>query len=68
MKRKPEVGFFRDDGTEIDPALIRKPELCLSCKKDSDPKEEILCMLNREDQEGEKEFRCYAYQARSVNA
>jgi hypothetical protein len=39
-----DSGFrlFDDDGTEIDPALISKPSLCVSCKKDDDPSEEVL--------------------------
>jgi hypothetical protein len=47
---KGDDGFFRDDGTEINPNLIRKPGLCVSCRKDDDPQEEILCTLVRADQ------------------
>ena len=36
MDDKPKSGFFRDDGTEINPSLIVKPSLCVSCKKDDD--------------------------------
>jgi hypothetical protein len=54
-------GFFNDDGTEINPDLVPKPGLCLSCKKDDDPNEEILCILNRADQQDEAEFECCAY-------
>jgi len=60
MKDK-HSGFFHDDGTEINPDLIVKPSLCVSCKKDDDPSEEILCILTRADQVNEKEFRCDAF-------
>lgn len=39
------------------------PTLCLSCGKKDDKYEEILCNLNRFDQQGEKEFSCGAYQS-----
>jgi hypothetical protein len=52
--------FFDDDGTELNPDLVPKPALCVSCAKDSDPKEEVLCNLNRLDQQGEAEFKCAA--------
>ena len=54
--------FFNDDGTEVNPDLIPKPDLCISCKKDGLPDEEILCSLNRMDQQGEEEFICGAYE------
>jgi hypothetical protein len=54
--------FFYDDGTEVNPDLVPKPSLCISCKKDGLPGEEILCDLNRMDQIGEKEFHCWAYE------
>ena len=56
-------GIFDDDGNKINPDLLPQPDLCVSCKKDGLPgKEEILCVLTRADQEGEEEFRCYAYE------
>ena len=55
-------GYFNDDGTELNPDLYPKPQLCLSCKKDVDPDEEILCNLNRLDQLDEPEFKCFAYE------
>jgi hypothetical protein len=64
MSDKPKSGFFRDDGTEINPSLIVKPSLCVSCKKDDDKGEEILCTLNRADQQGEKKFQCDAYESK----
>jgi hypothetical protein len=55
------AGFFDDDGYEIIPESIKKPSLCLTCIKDNDPNEEILCSLTRHDQRDEKEFICHAY-------
>ncbi len=54
--------YFDDDGNEMNPDLVPKPALCVSCAKDEDPSEEILCTLNRLDQQGEDDFQCYAYQ------
>ena len=65
MNGEPKSGFFRDDGTEINPDLIAKPSLCVSCRKDGDVDEEILCTLTRADQEGEKEFQGFAFEAKS---
>ena len=54
---------MNDDGTEINPDLVPKPDLCVSCKKDGQlGEEEILCNLTRADQQGEGEFRCEAYE------
>ena len=39
--------FMDDDGNELNPDLIRKPALCVSCAKDADPSEEIVCCLLR---------------------
>jgi hypothetical protein len=59
-------GFFHDDGTEIDPNLVMKPSLCVSCRKDDDPNEEILCILTRADQQDEEEeFQCFAFEPKS---
>jgi hypothetical protein len=55
-------GIYDDDGNEINADLIAKPSLCVSCSKDEDPSEEVLCFLNRADQQGEPEFRCDAYE------
>ena len=57
--------FFNDDGTEVNPDLIPKPSLCISCRKDGLPDEEILCNLNRMDQQGEEEFVCGAYEPKN---
>jgi hypothetical protein len=59
-------GFYNDDGSEINPDLIVKPSLCVSCRKDGDPSEEVLCILNRADQQGEDEFCCYGYEDKEL--
>lgn len=53
--------FYNDDGSEVNPNLISKPSLCLSCKFDDDPRQEVLCTLNRMDQIEKDEFACGAY-------
>ena len=55
-------GYYDDYGNKLNPNLIAKPSLCLSCKKNDDQNEEILCNLNRLDQRNSKEFICYAYE------
>ncbi len=42
-------GFFDDDGPPFNTDLYPMPALCLICKKNDQPKEEILCQLNRLD-------------------
>ncbi|MCB9230099.1 MAG: hypothetical protein H6581_00425 [Bacteroidia bacterium] len=59
------AGLFDDDGDEINPHQIPKPSLCITCLKDGDSREEILCNLTRYDQKDESEFRCFAYRKRS---
>jgi len=54
--------FYDDDGTEINPELVPKPSLCITCKKDDDPSERMLCVMNRYDQVEENEFKCFAYE------
>ena len=54
-------GLFDDDGYEINSELIKKPSLCLTCVHNDDPNEEFLCNLTRFDQQGEQEFKCFAY-------
>ena len=55
--------YFDDDGTEINPDIISKPDLCVSCKKDGlTGEEEILCNLTRADQQGKNNFCCDAYE------
>jgi len=57
-------GFYLDDGTKVDPNLIPKPSLCISCLKDDDPSEEMLCTLTRIDQIDDEKFKCEAYKSR----
>lgn len=55
--------FFDDEGNEINPDIVPKPDLCISCKKDGQSgEEEILCNFTRLDQQGEVEFHCEAYE------
>jgi hypothetical protein len=55
--------FFDDDGSEINFDLIPKPDLCVTCKKNSlSGKAETLCQLTRMDQQGNNEFICDAYE------
>ena len=62
MYREEPFGIYDDNGNPIHPELITKPGLCLLCRKDDDPEEEMVCLLNRWEQEGEGEFRCGAYE------
>jgi len=65
MTDQPQWDFFHDDGTEINPDLIAKLNLCVSCRKDDDPGEETLCTLTRVDEQGENEFECFAFEPKS---
>ena len=62
-KTKPSkiYGIFDDDGYEINSDLIKKPSLCLICVHDNDLNEEFFCNMTRFDQQGEQEFKCFAY-------
>jgi hypothetical protein len=62
MTEPRRFGFFRDDGTEILPDLTAKPSLCVSCRNDQDPNEEIVCTLTRADPQGEEEFECSGFE------
>jgi hypothetical protein len=58
-----EGKFFNDDGTEINPDLVPIPPLCMTCKKkDMQGEEEVLCTLNRADQQDEENFKCGTYE------
>jgi len=54
-------GFFDDDGVKINLDLISKPSLCLVCKNEDNPNEELLCNMTRYDQKDKDEFICFAY-------
>ena len=56
------MSYFDDEGNELNPDLHPKPAMCLSCQKNNDSSEEILCNLNRLDQLGEDDFKCYSYE------
>lgn len=57
-----DSGFYDDDGDAINPDLIAKPGLCLTCgKEDAGEKEEMSCTLTRYGQRKEKSFECGAY-------
>ncbi|MBM4136641.1 MAG: hypothetical protein FJ241_07395 [Nitrospira sp.] len=63
--RDEMAGFYNDDGSKINPELVPKPSLCVTCKKDdAGEKEEILCILTRNDQRDEKNFECDAYESK----
>ena len=54
--------YYLDDGSEINPEEIKKPSLCVICKKDQDPEEEVLCILTRIDQRFDDDFICEAFE------
>lgn len=58
-------GYYDDDGNKLNPDLIIKPSLCLSCEHDNDPSQEVLCTLNRFDQQDEDDFKCGEYKPKS---
>ena len=57
-------GFYDDDGNKINPDLVKKPGLCLLCKKNEivDPMENLLCTMTRYSQKDEEEFQCEAFE------
>ena len=62
-------GLFNDDGSEINPALVVKPSLCVTCRKDGLPgEEEILCTLNRAACKCDDDFQCGAYERKENQA
>lgn len=54
--------YFNVDGTPLNPDLIPTTQLFLSCVKNEDENEELLCNLTHLDQADEKEFICYGFQ------
>ena len=58
------AGIFDDEGYEINPDLIKKPSLCLTCLKNYEPgmEDDILCNLTRYDQNNSDNFSCHAYE------
>jgi hypothetical protein len=58
-------GFYEGDGTKINPELVSKPSLCITCKRDDAGGEEvILCILNRIDKKDDEHFKCDAYESK----
>jgi hypothetical protein len=55
-------GFFDDNDEPRESDLVSKPALCLTCRKDSDPGEEEMCMLTRMDTIEGEDFVCGAYE------
>lgn len=49
------------------PNLVPKPSLCVSCVKDEDSNEEMLCNLNRIYRQSESDFKCGAYEPKKGN-
>ncbi|MFW5705615.1 MAG: hypothetical protein ACOCX8_01310 [Bacteroidota bacterium] len=60
------AGIFDDDGYEILPDSIKKPGLCLTCIYEDDSYEYILCLLNRNDQKDEADFKCHKYKRKQI--
>lgn len=57
-------GFYDDDGNKIDHESIPVPGLCVICKSRyvDDWDENLLCLMNRHDQQNEKDFKCGAFE------
>jgi len=55
--------YFDDEGNEFNPDFIPKPSLCVGCMSDDSEggEENVLCALTRFDQNGEKDFKCFAF-------
>jgi hypothetical protein len=60
-----EFHFFKDDGTPLDPELLVKPGLCLTCVHNDDESQYVLCTLTQFDQQDEESFVCYDYKEKS---
>lgn len=57
-------GFYNDDGTKVDIASVPVPGLCVICKsyQIEDWEENLLCLMNRNDQRNENNFKCGAFE------
>ena len=55
-------GIYDDEGNKVNTDLIPVPGLCLVCRKyyEEDANEELLCNLNRLDQNNDASFECGA--------
>jgi hypothetical protein len=58
-------GFFNDDGSRIDPSTVPIPSHCMLCKSfyTGDAEDNTLCVLNRNDQRNEPDFKCGNYES-----
>jgi hypothetical protein len=58
-------GIFNDDGSRIDPETIPTPSLCMTCKSfyNGDAEEDMLCLLNRNYQRDEADFKCASFRS-----
>lgn len=57
--------YWDDDGTQLFPDRIPKPDLCLGCSRDTMKSQIVLCNLTRLDQRDKSEFKCFAYRPKS---
>lgn len=57
--------FYNDDGAPVNPDIVPKPSLYVSCLHDGNREQETLCMLNRIDQQNTKDFKCFAYRQKN---
>ena len=59
--------LYDDNGNEINPNLIPVPSLCIVCRlyDVEDWEENILCNLNRFDQQYSEEFKCGAFDSKN---
>ncbi|MBN2746444.1 MAG: hypothetical protein JXR34_06935, partial [Bacteroidales bacterium] len=59
-----EMAIFDDDGNRVNMEMIPVPGLCVICKKyqTDDEEEDLLCQLNRFDQQSDDEFICDAFE------
>jgi hypothetical protein len=60
-------GYYNDDGSKINPELVVKPALCLSCRHDDELSQEILCNLTRMDRQDATDFICGAYERKTIS-
>lgn len=56
-------GFYDDDGNKIDLHSVPVPGLCIICEnyQIDDWDENLLCLMNRNDQRNEADFKCGAF-------
>lgn len=52
------MGYYNDDGTEVNPEDFPLPILCMSCIRRHREFEKIVCNLHRMGQEKGQKFEC----------